>query len=221
MTTSTSRRIAHELSASILRGEMKPGERLRQEELAESFGTSRVPVREALYLLESEQLIRLVSNTGAWVTSLTQEECIGAYRMREALEPLLLEQSLDAMTEAQDDELASLHDRIIALPLDDITEFLLLDRELHWTVYRSAEKTYLGETVRKLWNITQYYRSEFVRLRGSQGRPLIHLEHALFLDAVKRRNAQDAGEIMAQHIRRTRLSLSEHPEIFELAGVDD
>ena len=61
-------RIAAELREAILAGEYAPGARIRQEDLADRHGASRVPVREALRMLEAEGLVTLVANTGAWVS---------------------------------------------------------------------------------------------------------------------------------------------------------
>ncbi|GAB3618345.1 GntR family transcriptional regulator [Okibacterium endophyticum] len=214
MSRAVSRRIAESLSDSILAGEMRPGDRIRQEELAESFGTSRVPIREALYMLQSESLVRLVSNTGAWVAELTQAECVEAYQVRELVEPLILEKSLRRLPKSVDSELERLADEIDQT--ENLTRFLKLDRDFHWLTYSGCEPGFLFDTVRKLWNITQYYRSAFVKLQGSHGREVIHHEHALIIDAVRRRDSSDAGRLMALHIRRTRLSLAEHPELFDI-----
>ena len=62
-------RIAAELREAILTGEYAPGARIRQEDLAGRHGASRVPVREALRMLEAEGLVTLVANTGAWVST--------------------------------------------------------------------------------------------------------------------------------------------------------
>ena len=70
----TSLQIADRLRDDIVHGVLPPGTRLRQEELAERYGASRVPVREALKALEAEGLVTLVANAGAWVSQLTLNE---------------------------------------------------------------------------------------------------------------------------------------------------
>src|SRR5262245_15516806 len=81
-------RVTNEIRTLILSGELAPGSRIRQEELAERFNTSRIPVREALRRLESEGLIILVPNSGGWVARLDLAECLETYMMRERLEPM-------------------------------------------------------------------------------------------------------------------------------------
>jgi DNA-binding GntR family transcriptional regulator len=68
-------RVADALRDEILHGRMAPGARIRQEEIAARLGVSRVPVREALRILEADGLVTLVANTGAWVAHLSLAEC--------------------------------------------------------------------------------------------------------------------------------------------------
>ena len=92
-------RIAAELREAILTGEHAPGTRIRQEDLADRHGASRVPVREALRMLEAEGLVTLIANTGAWVSSLSLVECEEMYQIRERIEPLLLRLNVPLMSD--------------------------------------------------------------------------------------------------------------------------
>ena len=78
-----SQRIADELSQRILDGDLAPGTRIRQEQIAEEFGVSRLPIREALRILESHGLVTLVASSGAWVSSMNLAECQETYLIRE------------------------------------------------------------------------------------------------------------------------------------------
>src|SRR6185312_6949372 len=110
----TSERIAAHLRDAILRGEIAPGSRIRQEEVAERLGTSRLPVREALRILEAEGLTEHTANKGARVPRLDPAELDVLYRMRERLEPLALTESLPHLSDADIAELADIHERIMA-----------------------------------------------------------------------------------------------------------
>jgi DNA-binding GntR family transcriptional regulator len=132
-----SSRIADALRAAILDGSYGPGERIRQEDVAARSGASRIPVREALRMLQAEGLVTLVANSGAWVTRLTLAECAQLYQIRERLEPLLLRASLpglDAAARARLDELAGEMERSGG----DIDAFLRADREFHLASYAAA-----------------------------------------------------------------------------------
>jgi DNA-binding GntR family transcriptional regulator len=206
-------RVAARIRDGILAGEYPPGTRIRQEDVAERFGASRVPVREALRILESEGLVTLVANTGAWVATLTLAECEEIYQMRERLEPLLLRYNVPLLDDAAIDELQLLADAMERS--HDVEQFLRLDRQFHLASYAADETAVLGEMVLRLWNRTQHYRRAFTRMFRSEGDRSVHHEHQLIVSAIRHRDADEAERVLAGHIRRTRLELSRHPEIFE------
>ncbi len=207
-------RIADLLRDAILRGELAPGARIRQEDLAARYGASRVPVREALRLLEADGLVRLVANTGAWVTRLNLDECIEIYLMREQLEPLLLRYSAPKLNDDDIDELEDLARRM--QHTDDVEEFLLLDRVFHLRSYARADTAQLGELVNRLWNTTQHYRRAYTRLLDADSHRILHDEHHMLTTALRERDTVAAEHVLLGHIRRTRHQLSGHPEIFDV-----
>ena len=89
-----SQRVADHLRTQILSGAIQPGERIRQEDVAEMFALSRLPVREALRMLAAEGLTEMHPNKGARVPKLSMREVDVVYRMRESLEPLALSESM-------------------------------------------------------------------------------------------------------------------------------
>jgi len=206
-------RIAGELREAILSGVYAPGARIRQEDLADRHGASRVPVREALRMLEAEGLLTLIANTGAWVTRLTLADCEELYRIRERIEPLLLSYSVPHLPDASVERLAQLADAMESA--NDVEEFLVLDREFHLGGYAAADTAVLGELVLGLWNRTQHYRRAFTRVFRSEGERSVHHDHHLLVGAFRRRDTEEAERVLAAHIRRTRLELARHPEIFE------
>jgi DNA-binding GntR family transcriptional regulator len=208
-----SERIAAYLRDAILRGDIAPGGRIRQEEVAERLGTSRLPVREALRILEAEGLTEHAANKGARVPRLDPAELDVLYRMRERLEPLALTESLPHLTDADIAGLADIHERIMAD--DDLVEFLVLDRAFHLGSYAGCASEQLSGSVVRLWNSTQPYRRAFMSLDGRpHRRAVVDHEHRLILDALSRRDPEDAERYLAGHIRRTRIELAQHPEVF-------
>ena len=208
----TSQRIATALKDAILSGEIPPGEWLRQDELAARFGASRLPVREALRILESEGLAELSPNRGAQVPTLSLREVDTYYRMRERLEPLTLVESLVHLSDRQVEHMESVQDEIERNT--DISRFLVLDREFHMTSYAACPSEMLLATTVRLWNATQHYRRAFMALTGNDRMTVVNAEHRLLLDAVRRRDPEDAERFLVGHIRRTRVALMEHPELF-------
>jgi DNA-binding GntR family transcriptional regulator len=208
-----SRRIADALRAAILDGRYLPGERIRQEEVAARSGASRIPVREALRMLASEGLVTLVANTGAWVSKLSLDECVETYLIRERLEPLLLRASLPNLDDAAVGRLELLVASMQA-PDGGVAEFLRADREFHLSSYAGARPGETAQIIGRMWNTTQHYRREFSKLAAGAGMAVTHLEHRLLLDCIGRRDADDAERVLVTHIRRTRLALEQHPELF-------
>jgi len=213
-----SHRIADDLRTAILNGSYLPGERIRQEDIAARSGASRIPVREALRMLDAEGLVTLVANSGAWVTKLTLDECVETYLIRERLEPFLLRRSMPGLSDAAIERLGVLAREMEAGT--GVDAFLRADRDFHLSSYAGAASSETWQIIHRMWNTTQHYRREFTRraarpgLDGEDGLSVIHMEHRLLLDCLRRRDADDAERVLVTHIRRTRLELEKHPEIF-------
>jgi DNA-binding GntR family transcriptional regulator len=198
--------------------------RIRQEDVAALSGASRIPVREALRMLQAEGLVTLVANSGAWVTRLTLAECTELYQIRERLEPLLLRASMPGLDGTAHARLADLAATMEAVSAGEgararsgagLDAFLRADREFHLASYAAAPPGETSAIIGRMWNITQHYRREFTRLTASQaGLSVTHLEHRLLLDCIRREDPDDAERVLVTHIRRTRRELSGHPEIF-------
>ena len=212
MAPSSPSRVAETLREEILNGTLAPGDRLRQEDIALRFGASRQPVRDALRQLEGDGLITMVANAGAWVSRLSESECYEAYQVRERLEPLLLSHSIPNLKPTQIQRLTELVTEIEQA--SDLELFLRLDREFHLLSYSGAEPGMLREFVERIWNTTQHYRRAYVKLSGLASSEVTHLEHKLILDGIVHGDAIQAGQALESHIRRTRITLSQHKEIF-------
>ena len=208
-----SERVAAYLRDAILNGEIAPGDWIRQAELAERLGASRLPVREALRMLQAEGLTDYEANRGSRVPKLSMHEVEVIYQMRERLEPLALAESIPHLTPAQLGQLAELEDRIEA-GLDDVGQFVRLDREFHLLTYAGCAISQLHGSIVRMWNTTQHYRREYTRLAAGSGMGVTHMEHRLLVDCLRRQDPDDAERILVTHIRRTRLELEKHPEIF-------
>ncbi|WP_223166812.1 GntR family transcriptional regulator [Nonomuraea sp. SYSU D8015] len=163
-----SQRVADHLREAILSGAIAPGERIRQEELAVRLGASRLPVREALRMLEAEGLTEHHPHRGARVPLLDRHQVDVIYQMRERLEPLALAESIPHLTAGDHRRLALIQDEIEANT--DIGEFLALDREFHLLSYSGCAIEQLSAMVVRMWNATQHYRRAFMRLTGPSRR---------------------------------------------------
>jgi DNA-binding GntR family transcriptional regulator len=154
----------------------------------------------------------MVANSGAWVSKLSEAECFEAYQVRERLEPLLIAQSIPNLNPAQINRLTELVSEIEAAT--DLEQFLRLDREFHLLSYAGAAEGMLKEFVERIWNTTQHYRRAFAKLNGFKDSQVTHMEHKLILDGIIRNDSPQAERALEGHIRRTRVTLSQHKEIF-------
>lgn len=207
-----SARVAEYLREAILRGDIAPGEWIRQEDVAERLGASRLPVREALRILEAEGLTEHEPRKGARVPLLSQHEVDVIYQMRERLEPLALSESIPHLTAETLARIEEVQELIEAN--HDVTRFLELDREFHLLTYTGCRIDSLVSMVTRLWNSTQHYRRAYVSLGGPGRMWVVNAEHRLILDALERRDSVDAERHLSGHIRRTRIELDKHPEVF-------
>lgn len=214
-----SERVATFLRHAILAGDIAPGERIRQEDIAERFGTSRLPVREALRMLENEGLTENLANKGARVPFLSAHQVDVVYKMRESLESLALSESLPRLDQFTIARLEDIQSEIEANAESgsDVQRFLELDRQFHLGSYTACTVEPLASTVVRLWNTTQPYRRAFVELSGPGRMWIVNAEHRLILDSIERRDVDDAVNTLRGHIRRTRNELAAHPEIFRPA----
>jgi DNA-binding GntR family transcriptional regulator len=206
--------IANDLREGIMLGRYQLGTRVRQDELAERYGTSRIPVREALRDLESEGLVVLVPNRGAWIAKIDIDECVEIYKIREYMEPLALSESLKLMDAGTVEQLERLVKQIEAA--QELEEFLKFDREFHLLSYSHAKMPTLYSMIERFWNTTQHYRRAYSRVIGREGQWIIHHEHRLIMDAISRRDSVDAGQLLQVHIRRSRCQLQKNERILQL-----
>jgi DNA-binding GntR family transcriptional regulator len=205
--------IADHLRAAILSGELAPGTRLRQEDIADQLGSSRIPVREALRIVEADGLVTLKPYSGATVAKLDFAEFDTAYKIRERIDPLALIASLESLTDADIEHLEEIEDEIEHGGAS-ADRFVALDREFHLTTYRGCRDKQLLATVTRFWNTTQHYRRAYAQLIDDAGRDIIMYEHRLLIDAIRRRDPVDAERFLSGHIRRTRITLAQRPEMF-------
>jgi DNA-binding GntR family transcriptional regulator len=182
-----------ELRRRILRGDIAPGSPLRQDDLAASLGVSRVPVREALRILESEGHVTYIPHRGYRVTELDLDDLEELYHLRALIEDDL---GRRALTRRDPEHVASVraaHARLAsaeaARPADP-AEMAAANRAFHWAILRPTPRA--ERILTTLWDASDVYRARWFALsdnvaRGAQ-------EHARALAAVE---AGDAGALVA------------------------
>lgn len=208
-----SARVEHQLRHAILDGRLRPGQRVRQEELAKELGTSRIPVREALRKLESEGLVTIVPHVGARVARLDFAEHNELYLLREAVEPMVLEHSVPRLTDDTLSQLRELSEEIAST--SDERMWLHVDRRFHLLCYQGADMPRAQRMIETFWNSSQHYRRAYYEMLAPERLALVDADHRLLVDAMERRDPADARDRLRLHIRRTRVTLVEHAELFD------
>ncbi|MET0239763.1 MAG: GntR family transcriptional regulator [Sphingobium sp.] len=211
--TAASERIADFVAERILSGHLPPGSRIKQDELAAELGLSRIPVRDALRMLEIRGLVSMRANAGAFVTSFGVHDMETAYKVREKIEPMLLEESMPYLTEADIEEMRDLLDQMDATT--DVEDYLPLDRAFHWVSYRGNRTLQLTQMVERLWDTTQSYRRAYTKLALKNGGRILATEHKLLFGAIERREIEMAQSTLVMHIRRTRIGLAQYGYLLE------
>lgn len=194
------------LIAAIEQGELSPGERLQETRLAEQFGLSRTPIREALHRLETLGLAEPGPKRGLIVARISYERLRQLFAVREGLEKLAMQLAVAA---ASDEEIALLQQMVDTE--QHITDSKALhdhNRMFHRQIYRSTHNPYLNEMLDNL-------RIHLSLLRGttyalSDRTEQAKQEHQAIVDALSRRDSTAAQEAACEHIRngyRARLAI--------------
>lgn len=184
------------LKAAILDGRLPGGTPLRQEELAERFGLSRMPVREALRQLEAQALIDVLPHRGAVVTEISTADAADTYAIRRALEPAALRLSIPNLT---DEQLCRAGDLITAMDEEqDAGQMGALNRRFHMALYAAAgHPRLLALTEQQLASFDRYLRFHL----ASQGRAhMAQEDHRAMLDAATACDVSRAVAVLEQHL---------------------
>lgn len=187
-----------EVRRLLVTGELTPGTPVRQEALAERLGVSRVPLREALKVLEGEGHVVYLPRRGYVLAELSIDDLVEVYRMRELLEaeairvavPLLTPADLAALEEAAQD--------VDGVGLDiDLAAIAAANRRFHFLLFDAARMPRVSRTLRQLWDATDVYRS--VYFAAAANRERVAHEHAHLLAALRSGDATAAVAAQATH----------------------
>jgi DNA-binding GntR family transcriptional regulator len=193
---------AHALTAlrqSILSGDLAPGQRLVEEELAGTLGVTRQSLRAALLDLTAEGLVERIPNRGARVRVVTAEEAVAITECRMALEALCAAKAAEIVTDDEAAELRELAQNLECAVADaDPLKYSELNRELHRRVVALSGQRVAAGLLERLHG--QLVRHQF-QLALRPGRPEVSLsEHLAILRAVADRRPADADRAVRVHL---------------------
>ena len=194
-----SRAVAEALRVEIEQGDLLPGARLRQNDLAARFGVSTTPVREALAYLEAEGILRVDPHRGAVVFQPTIDDLQQSFQIRLALEPLALLESLPHMGERDFEKLQAMVNHMRTV--DDNVEWVNLNDEFHLLTYTPSNNQRLLDMIETLRKASRYYIHAFVvnnrKAENSDD------EHQAILDACRQGDAAAADQALRAHLSHT------------------
>lgn len=187
------------LRQAILRGELKPGERLMEIQLANKLGVSRTPIREALRKLELEGLVNMVPRKGAEVADITEKSLRDVLEVRKALEELSVQLACEKITEEEIEELKRVAERFKdTLNDQDVTKIAEVDVAFHDVIYTATDNQKLILLLNNLREQMYRYRVEY--LKKEEAYPQLIAEHEELIDNISKRNKEEATRIMCEHI---------------------
>ncbi len=187
------------LRQAILRGELLPGQRLMEIQLAEQLGVSRTPVREAIRMLEQDGLAVMIPRRGAIVSRISGKNLRDVLEVRRALEELAVVLSCARMTEENYREMKEANQRFAALlDSDDVTAMAEADEAFHDMIYQASDNTRLLQL--ELQMREQMYRFRVEHLKEKTKREHLVEDHNRIIKALEERDVDKAREAIREHI---------------------
>ena len=199
--------VFYTLRQAILKGEMAPGERLMEIQLAKKLGVSRTPIREAIRKLELEGLVIMIPRKGAEVAGITEKALRDVLEVRRSMEELAMELAVARM---QEKDIKALEAARIefreALSSSDMIRIAQADEKFHDVIYAGTYNDKLVQILNNLRDQIYRYRLEYIKDTGK--RQLILIEHENIVKAVKTRNVELGKRAMREHIDNQEITIS-------------
>lgn len=196
-------KVTRVLREAILRGDIMPGSRLVQEELAKSLGVSRMPIREALRKLEMEGLIKNEPHRGAVVKSFDINDIEEIYALRAQFERMAVEKSVPLISQEEIEKLGQLVTKMENAK--EVEEFVEYNIEFHNLLVSYCPWKRLLFFIENLWNGFPQQTPHLLLDHTKKS----NQEHKEILEAVKKEDAQLAAELLSKHISRSGTELIE------------
>lgn len=190
-------KILETIRDAIMSGALKPGEKVAEPELAERFGISRTPIREAFRQLESEGYLTVIPRKGAVVTSFSQQDVEEFYAIKSILEGYAARRACEKLTDREMDRLETINAKLKLMAEEgDVSHFFKVHNDFHDLFIKAADNEKLTELINSLV-------SRFKRLRVASlslpGRMAISVqEHEKIIEAFRKRN----GELAERLVRK-------------------
>ncbi|MEM9579129.1 MAG: GntR family transcriptional regulator [Pseudomonadota bacterium] len=183
---------------SILKGDLRPGDRLREKDLEKALGISRTPIREAMKSLEAQGLIKMESWKGAFIAVLTRRQIIELYDFRTMIEDFSVRMVCAQASDQDIDRLDDIVSRSETLTSASQSELVRLNSEFHAALTQFSRNRFVEEAIGPL-------RISFALMKGNaygetgQWAQILR-EHRAIVDAIRARDAERAAALVREHI---------------------
>lgn len=200
--------VFHTLREAILKGELKPGERLMELQLAAKLGVSRTPIREAIRMLEQEGLAVTIPRKGAEVAKMTEKDMEDVLQIREVLDELAVSLACRQMTEEQLDALRqTMHEFVEHTKTGDVKKIAGADVKFHDIIYQSTGNPKLVSILNNLREQMYRYRVEYLKDEGIY--PVLIREHSEIVEGLSDKDLPKVTAAMHAHVRNQVMAVKE------------
>jgi len=182
------------LKRMIISGDLKPGTKLVQEELADKLGVSRTPLLQAISRLASDQLVETRPRRGAYVTSFSIQDKLNIFDIRGKIEPLSAESAAINRSVLELEDLKEvLNDMKTAIDDKDTKEYIELDYIFHFKIEKASKNRFICQILDRYAPIVN---SEFMLKSSKES----YLEHLEIYKAIKEKDSERARDLMFSHV---------------------
>ncbi|WP_236792122.1 GntR family transcriptional regulator [Amycolatopsis sp. GM8] len=192
------------IRSMVLSGELLPGQKVLQKDLADTLGVSRIPLREALAQLHAEGILDHRPNTGFTVGRFNSEDLVEIYLMRRLLETELIRSAELALVDV--DRMKELNKHLSTIdPLADPLGFQRVNKDFHFTAFEASPLARVRDEVNRLWYMSGFYRA-FIFYVDDRAESL-YGEHAGLIAAIEDRDHERFVRLSDEHRHLTEMTV--------------
>lgn len=204
---SFSEQVLEQLMDWVMDGKIHMGQKLNAEEIAQTLGVSRMPVREALKNLEKMGLVEWVPYTGARMVEVTKRDVQQIYIMRRAIEPVAAFHACKVITDEQIEIIEDIQCRFekeLARDVPRAKEIYLLNREFHFAIYSVCDMDRICAWIKTLWDNLAFFKLIYgITYVNDKTLAVDKIEeHRCYIDLLKARDAEKLRQLIDQNLQR-------------------
>ena len=214
MSDSKNREIYEMIKNLIVNQKIRPGMQLKENDLAEKFGTSRTPIRQAFKYLEEDGLVENISNKGTFVVDPSIADISYAYELRVTLEKMLAEEIIDKVTT---EDIQILEHYVAQEPdfyeKNEVLKYLENNKKFHLKIAKISDNRYLVEAIEEILNAIDIHLIFYDDFNSNDLNNIQSItDHELIIQALKEKKLPELKRIMLKHIENTCEKLKKNKE---------